>query len=210
MSTLPFITIAIPCLNEEAYIEACIRSVDAQDYPRDRMEILVADGGSTDRTREILSSLAEADPRIRMIDNPDRIQAAGMNEMIKQAKGEVIVRMDVHADYAKDYVSKSIDALERTGADNAGGAARARARSWFQKALCAALESPLGVGGSKYRDENNEGFVETVWNGAFRRRVFETVGMYDRRAITNEDAELNQRIIAAGGKVFLSKDIVVY
>jgi len=210
MSKLPFVTIAMPCLDEEAYIEACIRSVASQDYPRERLEILVADGGSTDRTREILGHLAAEDPRIAVIDNPYRIQAAGMNEIIKRARGEVIVRMDVHCEYAKDYVSKCIEALERSGADNTGGAQRARARSWFQKALCAALESPLGVGGAAYRSAENEGFVDTVFLGAFRRRVFETVGMYDPKAITNEDAELNQRILAAGGKVFLSKDVVVH
>lgn len=207
---LPFVTIAMPCLDEEAYIEACVRSVAAQDYPRDRMEILVADGGSTDRTREILAHLAEEDPRIHVIDNPARIQAAGMNEIIRRSKGDVVVRMDVHCEYARDYVSKCIDALERTSADNAGGAQRARARSWFQKALCAALESPLGVGGAAYRSPDNEGFVDTVFLGAFRRRVFETVGMYDPHAITNEDSELNQRIIGAGGKIFLSKDVVVH
>jgi succinoglycan biosynthesis protein ExoA len=207
---LPFVTIAMPCLDEEAYIEACIRCLAAQDYPKDRMEILVADGGSTDRTLEILGHLAAEDPRIVVIHNPNRIQAAGMNEIIKRSRGDVIIRMDVHAEYALDYVSKCIEGLERTGADNVGTAARTRARSFFQKALCAALESPLGVGGSAYRNPENEGFVETVFLGAFRRRVFETVGMYDPKAITNEDAELNQRIISAGGKVFLSKDVVVH
>jgi len=210
MSPAPFVTIAMPCLNEEAYIEACLRSVAAQDYPRDRIEILVGDGGSTDRTREILARLAAEDPRIRVIDNPDRIQAAAMNQIIRQARGEVIVRMDVHCEYAGDYVRKCVEVLERTGADNVGGAQRARAKTWFQRALCAALESPLGVGGAKYRSADNEGYVDTVFLGAFRRRVFETAGMYDPRAITNEDAELNQRVIAAGGKVFLSRDIVVH
>lgn len=210
MSALPFVTIAMPCLNEEGYIEACLRSVAAQDYPRDRLEILVGDGGSTDRTREILARLSAEDPRICMVDNPDRIQAAGMNHMIRQARGEVIVRMDVHCEYASDYVRKCIEALERTGADNVGGAQRSRAKTLFQRALCAALQSPLGVGGAKYRSADNEGYVDTVFLGAFRRRVFETAGMYDPRAITNEDAELNQRILAAGGKVFLSKDIVVH
>ncbi|MBK8256081.1 MAG: glycosyltransferase family 2 protein [Polyangiaceae bacterium] len=210
MSALPFVTIAMPCLNEEAYIEACVRTVAAQDYPKDRMEILIADGGSTDRTREILKTLAEEDPRIFVIDNPDKIQAAGMNEIIRQSKGKMIVRMDVHCEYASDYLSQCIAALERSGADNAGGAQRAKARSLFQKALCAALESPLGVGGAAYRSPENEGYVDTVFLGAFRRRVFETVGMYDPKAITNEDAELNQRILDAGGKVFLSKDVVVH
>ncbi len=206
----PMVTIAMPCLNEERFIEACLRSVLAQDYPRDRIEVLVADGGSSDRTREILAGLMVEDPRIKLIDNPGRIQAAGMNEAIRVARGDVIVRMDVHSEYAPDYVRKCIEVLERTGADNVGGAARARAKTAFQRALCAALASPLGVGGAKYRSEENEGFVDTVSFGAFRRAVFEKVGLYDPRAITNEDAELNQRIVDAGGKVYLSREIVFH
>ncbi len=210
MSTLPFVTIAMPCLNEERYIEFCLRSVMAQDYPKARMEILVADGMSIDATREIIGRLSHEDGRIRMIDNPDKIQAAGMNRMIRASKGDVIVRMDVHCEYAQDYVSRCIEALEKSGADNAGGAQRARARTLFQKALCAALDSPLGVGGARYRSVDNEGFVDTVFLGAFRRTVFVRIGMYDAKAITNEDAELNQRIIEAGGKVYQSKDVVAH
>jgi succinoglycan biosynthesis protein ExoA len=208
--TRPFVTIAMPSLNEQRFIETCLESVRRQDYPPDRYEILIADGGSTDGTRAIVARLAEADPRIRLIDNPDRIQAPAMNRMIRASRGEIVVRMDVHCEYADDYVRRCVEALERTGADNVGGAQRARAKTFFQKALCAALESPLGVGGAKYRGADFEGFVDTVFLGAFRRRVFEEVGLYDPHAITNEDAELNQRIIGAGGKVFLSRDIVVH
>jgi succinoglycan biosynthesis protein ExoA len=205
----PFVTIAMPCLNEEKYIEACLRSVMAQDYPKDRLEILVADGMSMDATREIIAAMAELDPRIRRVDNPEKIQAAGMNHVIRAAKGDVIVRMDVHCEYAPDYVKKCIEALETSGAWNAGGAQRARAKTLFQRALSAALDSPLGVGGARYRGADNEGFVDTVFLGAFRRKVFETVGMYDPKAVTNEDAELNQRIIDAGGRVYQSRQIVV-
>jgi succinoglycan biosynthesis protein ExoA len=106
-------------------------------------------------------------------------------------------------------VRRCIEVLERTGADNVGGAQRARAISPFQRALCAALQSPLGVGGASYRSARREGFVDTVFLGAFRRRVFEEVGLYDPGAITNEDAELNQRLRAAGGRIYLSREIVV-
>ena len=208
--TQPFVTVAMPCLNEEDYIEECIRCVQHQDYPKDRIEILVADGGSIDGTREILQRLAKEDDRIRIVDNPDRIQAAGLNAVIRRARGEVVIRMDVHAEYAEDFVRKCVEVLEKTGADNVGGAARAKAKTWFQRALCAALDSPLAVGGSKYRNPDNEGFVESVFPGAFRRRVFETVGLFDARAVTNEDAEINQRIRESGGKVYLSREIVVH
>jgi glycosyltransferase involved in cell wall biosynthesis len=206
----PRVTIAMPAYNEERYIEACIASVQAQDYPRDLIEILVADGRSTDQTREILARLTAADPRIRMIDNPARLQAAGLGLLVKQATGDVFVRMDVHCEYAPDYVRKCVETLERTGADNVGGAQRAKARTFFQRAVCAALASPLGVGGARYRSSDAEGFVDTVFLGAFRRRVFETVGLWDPNAITNEDAELNQRILDSGGQIYLSRDIVVH
>jgi glycosyltransferase involved in cell wall biosynthesis len=204
------VTIAMPSFNEEHYIEACIASVQAQDYPAELIEILIADGRSTDKTREILERLSAADPRIRMIDNPARLQAAGLGLLVKEATGDIIVRMDVHAEYAPDYVRRCVETLERTGADNVGGAQRAKARTPFQQALCAALASPLGVGGAKYRSAEAEGFVDTVFLGAFRRRVFETVGLWDPGAITNEDAELNQRILDSGGQIYLSKDIVVH
>src|SRR5690606_25019239 len=120
MSQLPFVTIAMPAYNEEHYIETCIRTVQEQDYPRGRIEILVADGRSTDQTRAILARLAIEDPRIRMIDNPERLQAAGLNQIVRDARGDVIVRMDVHCEYAPSYVRACIEALERTGADNVG------------------------------------------------------------------------------------------
>lgn len=203
----PFVTVAIPCLDEEAFIEACIDCVLRQDYPADRIEVIVADGGSRDRTRNILTRICSENARVRWIDNPQRIQAAAMNAIISEARGDVVVRLDAHCAYAENYVSKCVEILERTGADNVGGAQRPLAASLFQRALCAALDSPLGVGGARYRSASAEGFVDTVWLGAFRRSVLLEVGMFDAGAITNEDAELNQRIVQAGGKVYLSPEI---
>jgi cellulose synthase/poly-beta-1,6-N-acetylglucosamine synthase-like glycosyltransferase len=200
----------MPCRDEEAHVEACVRAVQMQDWPRDRVEILIADGMSIDATREILARLAAEDSRIRLIDNPARIQAAGLNECVRRARGEIIVRMDVHADYRPDFVRQCVAALERTGADNVGGAARPKARTFFQRCVATALVSPLGIGGSRYRKADEQGFVESVWPGAFRREVFERVGLFDPNAVTNEDAELNQRIADSGGRVYLSRDIVVH
>ena len=205
----PFVTVAMPCLNEAGFIEACLRSVQAQTYPRDRLEILVADGGSADGTPEILARLAAEDARIRVIDNPQRIQAAGLNCAIRESRGEVIVRMDVHAEYAPDYVEKCVLTLERTGADNVGGAQRCAARNSFHEAMCMALRSPLGAGGAPYRDASHEGFVDTVFLGAFRRQVFDRIGLYDEASVANEDAEINQRIVQSGGRIYLSPEIKV-
>lgn len=206
----PFVTVAIPCRNEAGYIQSCLESVLAQDYPEGRTEIVVADGMSDDGTRQVLKAVATVHPRVQVIDNPDRLQSAGMNAVIRRARGEVIVRMDVHCEYAPDYLRRCVEELARSGADNVGGAQRPRATSFFQGALCAALTSFLGVGGARYRSEQAQGLVDTVFLGAFRRRVFEIVGLYDPRAITNEDAELNQRLLEAGGRIHLSRAIVVH
>lgn len=204
----PFISIVIPCYQEEEYIENVVRKAAAQRYPQDRMEIFVVDGGSTDRTCEIVQALAAADSRITLLHNPARLQAAAMNMAIVRSRGEVIVRMDAHADYDESYVAAAVAALRRTGALNVGGAVRLRAKTTFQEALCAALESPLGVGGSGVWNASRTGYVESVWGGAFRRQTFELVGLYDTSARTNEDAELCQRIIERGGRVYQCQHVV--
>lgn len=211
VSAPPFVSIAIPSYNEEPYIESCLRSLLEQDYPAACVEILVADGGSTDATREIIGRIAAAEPRVRMLDNSQhRIQSAGMNLAIKESKGDFILITDVHAEYPSNYVAKVVEVFQRTGADVAGGAQRAKAQTRFQQALCAALDSPLGVGGAAYRSADREGWVDTVYPGAFRREILEKVGLYDVKAITNEDAELFQRVLQAGGGVYLSREIVVH
>ena len=206
----PFVSVVVPCLNEEKYIENCLRGIASQTYPGDRLEILVADGGSADGTPGILARLAAGIPNLRLMENPDRIQSSGLNRMIRESRGDVIGRIDAHCDYAPDYIEACVDVLAATGADNVGGAARPRARTAFQRALCAALSSRLGVGGSAYRSADREGYVDTVPFGAFRRSTLERVGLFNPRAATNEDAELNQRILDAGGRIYLSRRIVVH
>jgi glycosyltransferase involved in cell wall biosynthesis len=206
----PLVTVAIPCRDEEAHIEACIRGVQAQDWPAHALEVVVADGISVDATREILARLAGEDSRIRVVDNPARGEAAGLNECIRVARGQVVVRMDVHSDYAPDFVRQCVAALERTGADNVGGAARPIATTFFQRCVAAALCSPLVTGGVPSGKPESEGFVETAWPGAFRRDVFERVGLFDPNAGTTENAELDQRIIDSGGLVYQSRDIVAH
>jgi glycosyltransferase involved in cell wall biosynthesis len=206
----PWCSIIIPCYQEESHIEAVLRTAMDQDYCPDLIEILVVDGGSTDRTRAIVRALSALDPRIQLLHNPRRIQAAAMNLGIRHSRGDVIIRMDAHAEYAVNHVSTSVRVLRQTGAFNAGGAQRPRPRGMFQRAVSAALASPLGVGGAAYRDVTREGFVDTVWNGAFRREAFELAGLYDANAVTNEDAELNQRILEAGGRIYLSREVVAF
>lgn len=211
MSSSPFVSLVMPSYNEAAHIEVCLRSLLDQDYPVDRMEVLVADGGSADSTREIVKRIAASDKRVRLLDNSaHRIQSYGMNLAINESVGEFLLITDVHAEYAPNYVSKLVEVFIKTGADAAGGAQRAKAASSFQQALSAALASPMGVGGAAYRSADREGWVDTVFPGAFRRAILEKVGLYDVKAVTNEDAELFQRILEAGGRVYLSREVVVH
>jgi len=204
------VSVAVSCHDEEAYIERTVRAAQAQDWPSDRIEILVSDGMSIDATREILARLAAEDARVRLVDNPARGKTAGLNECVRRAQGDIIVRMDVRAEYATDFVSQCVRALDRTGADTVGGPARPRSRTFFQRCVAAALESPLAIGGARCLEAFDGGWVENVWTGAFRRQVFERIGLFDPNATTNEDAELNQRLSDAGGRVYVSRDIVVH
>ena len=204
----PIVTIAIPCLDERRHIDRCVQDALAQDYPARLIEVIVADGGSTDGTRERLNKLAAENSHIAWIDNPAKLQSAGLNAIIRVARGDVIIRFDAHCEYASDYVRQSVTALRETGAWNAGGSQRAKSENTFQRAICAALRSRLAMGGAAYRQPGAEGFVDTVFCGAFRREAFETAGAYDSAAITNEDAELNQRILTCGGHIYLSPKII--
>lgn len=204
----PFVTIVIPCYQEEEHIENVVRMATQQTYSPEKIEIFVVDGGSSDQTCEIVQAIAKEEPRVTLLHNPARLQASAMNLAIVRSHGDVIVRMDAHAEYDANYVAAAISALRRTGALNVGGAVRLRAKTPFQKALCAALESPLGVGGSGAWNVARTGFVESVWGGAFRRQTFELVGLYDPAARTNEDAELCQRIIERGGRVYQCRHVI--
>ena len=213
---LPSVVVVIPCRNEINHIEACLDDVFAQDYPAELLRVIVADGMSSDGTRTRLDELALRWPgRLTVIDNLRRRQAAALAEMIDTVVADpadsatVIMRMDVHARYACDYVMQCVLVLAETGADNVGGTATARATNRFQKILVLALRSPLAIGGAKYRTAGHDGYVDTIFPGAFRRDVFSRIGSFDPDAITNEDAEFNQRIVAAGGRIFQSPRIVL-
>lgn len=189
----PTVTIAIPTLNEALHIEGLIRRFLATRYPR-LVEVCVADGGSTDGTREIVERLSQEDPRVKLIDNPQRIQAAGLNRILAVAEGDVFLRADAHCEYADDYVEVCLATLLETGALNVGGAQRFVARSLFQAAVALASRSLFGSGGARYRDPTFDGYADTVFMGCFWRRDLRAVAGY-RVMATAEDAELNMRLI---------------
>ncbi len=203
---LPPVSIVIPVRNEEKYIGACLASIVAQDYAGD-LEVLVVDGMSEDRSSDIAVRFSETYPFIRLLKNPKRTTAAAMNIGIREAAGEIVVRVDGHTILEPDYVRRCVEGLCRTGAGNVGGLQRHIGQNYIGKAVALTMSSPLAVGDSKYHYAEEEGEVDTVYLGAFPRKVFEQVGVYNENLIRNQDYELNYRIRQAGLKVYLDPAI---
>jgi glycosyltransferase involved in cell wall biosynthesis len=205
--SLPFVSILIPARNESRYITRCLDSVLGQDYPRERMEVIIADGMSTDRTREILQQHATNDPRVRVIDNPAGVVPSGLNVALAVARGEIIVRMDAHTEYAPDYVRQCVTVLRETGAENVGGPARTRAETYWERAIAAAYHSRFSCGGARFHDVDWEGLVDTVTYGCWRKATLDQVGYFDEELVRNQDDEHNLRLSRAGGTVWQSPRI---
>ncbi|MBE5852159.1 MAG: glycosyltransferase family 2 protein [Lachnospiraceae bacterium] len=208
MEEQEYVSLIIPIYNEEHYIVNCIESLFLQDYPSKMMEWIFVDGGSTDKTREILGKYEKQySELIKVLDNPYKTVPYAMNIGIDAANGEYIIRLDAHADYEKDYISKCVYYLEALDADNVGGVAETKSKGIVGNAIAKALSSKFGVGNSSFRTEGKSGYVDTVPFGAFRREIFNKVGRYDTRLTRNQDNELNYRIRKNGGKIYMSDEI---
>lgn len=201
------VSVIVPCRNEEDTIADCVRSILQQEPVAGGMELIVADGLSTDNTRDVLRQIAHNDSRLRVIDNPGRIVSSGLNAALETARGAVIVRMDAHTMYARDYVRQCVTVLQETGADNVGGPALTSGEGYFQTAISAAYHSPFAVGGARFHNPDYEGFVDTVPYGCWPRRVFSEIGHFDEELVRNQDDEFNLRLIRSGGKVWQSPRI---
>ncbi|MBN1201597.1 MAG: glycosyltransferase family 2 protein [Anaerolineae bacterium] len=204
--TPPLVSVVLPVYNEAVFIRRALSAVLAQDYPANRLEVLVVDGCSTDQTVSIVQAIVADDPRVRLLSNPGRIQAHAMNIALDAAQGDVIIRVDGHAIIAPDYVSRCVYHLEATGADNVGGPQRFVGITPMGKAIAAAYRSPFGVP-SRFTVSQQAEYVDTVYLGAWPRTVFERVGRFDNSLAVNEDYEFNYRIRKAGGRIYLSPDI---
>ncbi len=202
----PFVSIVVPLLNEEAYVERLARSLLEQDYPRDRYEILMADGGSTDRTLEILRRV-NADGRIRVLDNPGRTAPAALNLLVAEARGEIVTRVDGHSYVAPDYLRRIAQVMRETGEAVVGGPVLMEADTPFRRALVEALHSKAGVGSVPYRTLRRRCHVESLQTGSFRREVLERVGPFDETLAVVEDLDMNTRIRKAGYRLLLDPTI---
>src|SRR6266568_5459217 len=209
MTTVSFV---MPVRNEEDYIRASLKSLVDQNYPASDCEIIVVDGRSSDRTREIVEEIRHQNSQVRCLDNPAGIVPTAMNIGIRAARGEVIIRADGHNVYPRDYAANCVKYLEETGADNVGGpwVTVAADESFSARLVAAVLSSPFGVGNSKFRTSREEGFVDTVPFGAFRREIFDRIGMYNEKLVRNQDNELNARIRKAGGRIYLTPALTTY
>lgn len=206
------LSVICPIYNEEKYIASCLESILQQDFPKEEMEVLLVDGMSTDRTREIVQQYTEQYPFIFLLDNPKRIVPTGLNIGIRVAQGDVIIRLDAHAIYPDNYFSVLVDKLFALNADNVGGLCRTlpAKETPVCEAIAAALSSPFGMGDSHFRiGTNKEMQVDTVPFGCFRREVFDKIGYFDEELIRNQDDEFNGRIIKYGGHIYLIPSIVI-
>lgn len=201
------VSIIVPCRNEEDSIEDCVRSILDQELLPNGSELIVADGMSTDRTRGILTRLAREDDRVRVIDNPGRIVSSGLNAAIAVSHGEIIMRMDAHTLYARDYIRQCLAVLHQTGVENVGGPARTNGKKYVQTAISAAYHSPFAVGGARFHDPDYEGYVDTVPYGCWPREVFYQIGLFDEELVRNQDDEFNLRLIRSGGRIWQSPRI---
>lgn len=203
------LSVIVPIYNEEKYIAKCLDSILEQDYPKEDMELLLCDGMSKDRTREIIAEYQKKYPWIQLLDNPERIAPCAMNVGIKASKGDIIMRLDAHASYENNYFSALVAALDKYGADNVGAVCRTDVLNKNAKTLAIreVLSNKFGVGNSAFRTGiKGAQEVETVPFGCWRREVFDKYGMYDTRLVRNQDIELNKRIIRGGGKIVIIPD----
>ncbi|MCX8072611.1 MAG: glycosyltransferase family 2 protein [Candidatus Binatia bacterium] len=200
MTAWPFVSVVIPMRNEGKHIARCLDSIFAQDYPRDRFEVIVVDGDSDDDSPKVLAGYGN---KIRVLRNAARIVPTALNIGIRAARGEIIARVDAHTVLEPDYLRCGVEALLQTGADNVGGPMRTAGGGPVAQAIARAMDSRFGIG-AYFHFAQADREVDTVYMGMWPRKTFERVGLFDEELVRNQDDELNYRIRKLGGKVYLS------
>lgn len=207
------VSVIIPCRNEAGWIARCLDSIADNDYPKDRLEVLIVDGMSDDGTREIVEDYTARYPYMRLLDNPKKITPSALNVGIETAKGDIIMRMDAHYEYQPNYIKKLIAWLEESGADNVGGLVVMKPANdtAIARAIAVAVCHPFGVGNAYYRiGTSKPRWVDTVPFGCYRKEVFDRIGRFDEELVRNQDIEFNLRLRKLGGTILLVPDIVIH
>jgi succinoglycan biosynthesis protein ExoA len=208
MRDYPQVSVVMPVRNENSLLVHSLGSVLSQDYPQERMEVIVVDGLSLDGTRETVRSLQSANPNLTLLSNERKIVSSGLNLAIRSAKGEAIIRIDGHCIIPKTYVRRCVELLtDRGDVECIGGSLRSVGRGAQGDAISLAMSTPFGVGDAYFRYSNREAFVDTVAFGAYRRRVFDNIGLFDEELVRNQDDEFNYRLRESGGKILLVPEI---
>jgi len=205
--SVPRVTVIMPVRNEEQFLPRCMDSLLANDYPHGRLEVLVADGMSSDRSREILAGYSLRFPFVRVFDNPRRTAPTGLNAAIRQAQGDIIVRVDAHTVFAPDYLRQCVHLLRTTGASNVGGPQRSAGRDYESEAIAIATTSRFAAGDARFRFSEQPAWVETVYLGAWWKETLLELGGFNEDWVVNQDFEMNHRLRLAGGKILLSPAI---
>ena len=208
MTQWPDVAVVMPVLNEENYLEAAVLAILSQDY-EGKIQVVLALGPSTDRTDEVAARICAGDSRVSSVQNPTGRTPEGLNAALAATKQEIVVRVDAHSELSDGYIRLAVETLQRTGADNVGGIMGARGVTNFEKAVAAAMTSPLGVGSASFHTGGQEGPAETVYLGVFKRSALERVGGYDPAFTRAQDWEMNHRIRDTGGTVWFNPDLFV-
>ena len=205
------VSVIVPCYNEQATICQLLDAIYGQTYPLDEIEVVIADGLSTDHTRAEINDFQISHPEleIRIIDNIRRVIPSGLNRAIEAAIGKYIIRLDAHSIPNHDYIQKCVKGLEEGSGDNVGGLWKIQpgASTWIAKAIAIAASHPLGAGDALYRIGGAAQEVDTVPFGAFRKELINRIGMFDETLLTNEDYEFNVRLKLSGGRVWMDPSI---
>lgn len=204
---IPAVSVVIPMRNEEEHIRRCVESLLAQDYPHSSMEILVVDGRSDDGSREVVRSFGESEPRVLLLDNPHRVTPHALNTGVTASSGDVVIILGSHSFVSPDFVRRNIEVLNATGADCVGGRIDTLSNSRLGKIVSLAMSSPFGVGNARFRTSDRPGYVDTVAFGAYRKEVFDRIGLFDEELVKNQDDEFNFRLTLSGGKIYLDPSI---
>ena len=208
LSHWPPVSVVIPVLNEERHLEEAVGRVLDQDYPGE-LEVVLAIGPSKDRTQEIADKLAEKDHRISIVPNPTGKTPAALNVGIAHAKHDILVRVDGHGALTDGYITRAVEVLDESGADNVGGVMAAEGRTPTEMAVACAYRSRLGLGASTFHQGGKAGPADTVYLGVFRRAALERVGGFDETMHRAQDWELNYRIRKTGGLIWFTPDLSV-